>query len=130
MPNHRNSEEGDDVVHSFGTLISSQLKENFLEACSSITKSANQDLKKTFKDEVVENNFHSQIEALGKKGSVQNEFKMKREKFVKHFQVYQASAQKVQSDREETIHYLQEHIESLDNFMTGLEEKIYQNTSK
>lgn len=123
MPNRRILED-ENGVSSCGKLISSELKESFMEAVFRITKSVNQDLKNSFQNELVENEFHKHIEAFGERESVQNQFKMKREKSAKHFQAYQASLQKVQKDREEVIELMQEQIQSFDNFMNILDEKV------
>lgn len=119
MPNNRqNSEDENSAI----VPITPELKESFMEACSSITNNVNADLKASFKNELARSEIIKQIENFSDREDVTNQLKVKREKCSKRYQAYEATQEKLKKDREEIVESLQEHFHLFDNLMNVVQE--------
>lgn len=119
MPkNHQNDEDADDSAAIFDHIPIA--KQTFMDGCSSIIKSVNNDLKASMKNEIVNSEITQQIEDFVNQEDVKSNLKIKREKYTKRVHAYETTQEKLRKDREECISNLQKNFHLFDDFMKSL----------
>lgn len=120
----KNPQNSEDETAAIFSLVTPTAKENFMNSCSFIIQSVNNDLKVSLKNELVKSEIHQEIEEFVNRDEIKSQLKMKREKYAKRYQAYETTQEKLKKDREEFIETLQEHFHLFDNFMNIVEKKV------